>query len=209
MTYRVLAIFFISIAVIWVSCRNNNAIYTHYDNGAVYEKYFVDKDSMKHGQYIQFYENGDTLETSQYIHGKLEGIRKLYYTGNRTEIMEKYEMGMLNGPYRVFYEDGNLNLIAPYKNNVLEGELKKYYPNGSIMEEVEFKNNEENGSFTEYYENGGKKWVGTYQSGANEIGELLHFAENGDTIKKMFCDEMYICRTVWLNEKYVDGNQLQ
>ena len=36
----------------------------------------------------------------------------------------------------------------------------------------------------------------------DEIGLLVHFAENGDTIRKMQCDERYICRTFYRNENY-------
>jgi len=89
-----------------------------------------------------------------------------------------------------------------YEDNVINGMVRRYYPSGQILEEVSYVGNEENGPFTEYHENGAKKWEGTYRNGDNEVGLLLEFAENGDTIKKMMCDDRYICTTIWRNPAY-------
>lgn len=187
---------------VMLSCSQEPKVNTYYDEGALFESYFITKDSTRDGQYLRFALNGDTLEKSEYLLGKLNGQRLLYFDGNVVEIIETYSGDSLEGPYRVYYEDGSLKMETTYSNNKLNALIKKYYPSGEIMEEVSFKDNEENGPFVEYYKNGNKKWEGTYQAGDNEIGLLVQFAENGDTLKKMMCDDRFICRTIWENPDY-------
>ena len=166
------------------------------------EEYLIGPDSTKIGSYLRFAENGDTLEKSSYNMGKLDGERILYYDNNRPEILETYNMDSLHGTYKVFYEDGSLKLEMNYNDNQLNDVVKKYFQSGTLMEEVTYINNVEEGPFIEYYENGQKKWEGTYSNGDNEIGLLTNFSESGDTIRKMMCDDRYICRTIYENSKY-------
>lgn len=58
-------------------------------------------------------------------------------------------------------------------------------------------NNEENGPFTEYHENGQKAWEGTFLNGDNEYGLLQQYDEAGTLIKKMNCDSLGVCTTIW------------
>jgi antitoxin component YwqK of YwqJK toxin-antitoxin module len=185
-----------------LSCGQERKVNTYYDDGTLYESYFITQDSVRDGQYLRFAQNGDTLEKSEYALGRLNGKRILYYDNNVVEIIETYLGDSLEGLYKVYYEDGSLQMEMTYNNNKLNSLIKKYYPSGEIMEEVTFKNNEENGPFVEYYKNGNKKWEGTYESGDHEIGLLVQFAENGDTLKKMMCDDRHICRTIWENPRY-------
>ena len=68
------------------------------------------------------------------------------------------------------------------------------------MERVTFEGNEENGPFEEYHQNGQIQWKGTYLKGENEYGLLEEFDEIGEPIKRMMCDEMAICKTIWTKE---------
>ncbi|NNF35816.1 MAG: toxin-antitoxin system YwqK family antitoxin [Saprospiraceae bacterium] len=185
-----------------ISCSTDQKVTTFYESGAIKEQYLISKDSLKIGEYVRLAENGDTLEKSHYETGRLNGERILYYDGNKPEIREIYQMDLLNGPYQVYYEDGQVKLKMYYDQNVLHDLVVKYFPSGAVMEEVYFENNVEQGPFIEYYENGQKKWEGTYTNGDNEIGLLVHFSETGDTIRKMMCDDRYICRTIWENDQY-------
>ena len=190
------------VSCLMLSCSNEEVIVNYYDSGSIMEKYVATKDSIKNGWYTRFSESGDTLEKSNYTLGQLDGARILYYDGNRPEIKEFYVKDSLEGPYYVYYEEGQVKLMMHYQQNILSDVVTKYYPSGAIMEEVTFENNQEEGPFTEYYENGQKKWEGNYTNGDNEIGLLIHYSETGDTIRKMMCDEKYICRTIYENDKY-------
>ncbi len=188
--------------IISIGCKKDNRVQEHDEKGTLIKQYEVDADSLVHGLYLTFRNNGDTLEKAMYTHGKLNGNRTLYYPDNLPEQVENYDMDSLSGVYQVFHKNGQLQFQGKFVENKLQGETKTYYENGKLKEEVIFVDNEENGPFTEYYKNGGKKWEGEFKDGDNEFGLLLHFAENGDTIKKMECDEFFICRTIYRNEKY-------
>lgn len=194
--------FLLYVTLFVLGCVNESGVKTYHDNGAVYETYTINEDSLRHGNYFKFYENGDTLEKAFYIDGKLNGKRVLFFEGNRPEIEETYINDSLSGEYIVYYDDGNISLVTRYEQNELNDIVRRYYPSGAVMEEVTFVENIENGPFTEYYENGSKKWEGTYKDGDNEYGLLIQFSDTGDTIKKMMCDEMFICRTIYENPDY-------
>jgi antitoxin component YwqK of YwqJK toxin-antitoxin module len=195
-------IFLIYCLILLSSCNREEMVTTYYASGSIMEQFHITQDSLRNGSYLKFTEKGDTLEKASYNKGKLEGERILYYDGNKPEIREYYIQDSLDGMYYVYYEEGGVKLQMNYQHNVLNDVVTKYYPSGAVMEEVTFENNIEEGPFTEYYENGQKKWEGTYTDGDNEIGLLVHFAENGDTIRKMMCDDRYICRTIWENDQY-------
>jgi antitoxin component YwqK of YwqJK toxin-antitoxin module len=184
-------------------CRKTHKIIKVFsEDGILLEQYEVNKDSLRHGEYIGFYEGGDTFEIAQYKLGKLDGQRRIYYENNLLEIVENYEQDSLDGSFETYYQSGKLKRKMVFEDNEIVDKVQVYYESGQLKEEVSIKENIENGPFVEYYENGQKAWEGTYENGENEIGLLVHFAENGDTIRKMQCDERYICRTFYRNENY-------
>jgi antitoxin component YwqK of YwqJK toxin-antitoxin module len=167
------------------------------ENGNVIQKYEVNKDNEKHGQYSAYSEDGQLTETATYSHNKLEGERKLYDANGNIEIVENYKNNITEGPYQVYYPDGKVKFETVYTSGVLNGTAKSYSADGQLTEEVTFFNNEENGPFTEYYDNGNIEWEGTYLNGDNEFGLLKNYDEAGELIKKMMCDSLAVCRTIW------------
>ncbi|MGA0231494.1 MAG: toxin-antitoxin system YwqK family antitoxin, partial [Saprospiraceae bacterium] len=115
----------------------------------------------------------------------------------QTQIIENYVAGHMHGNYEVYYESGLLLLKQNFRMDTLEGISRKYYENGQLEEEVMFADNLENGPFKEYYENGLLHWEGQYLNGDNEFGLLKEYDDMGELIKKMMCDSLAICRTIW------------
>lgn len=164
-------------------------------------EYFYHGDSVKHGLFKSFDQEGKVFEESSYVEGQLDGIRKIFYPNGNVEIEENYVLGQLQGDYKTFYTGGQQNLIAQFQGGVMQGLSKRFYESGGIMEEVNIENNEENGPFKEYYENGQVKWEGNYLNGNNEFGLLINYNESGDIIKKMQCDSNAVCQTIWTPEE--------
>lgn len=175
------------------------------DSGAIIERFQIDKDSIKHGEYLAFYEDGTTKEVAYYESGKLNGDRKIFYDNGQEEIVERYEKDIMVGPYKVYHKNGTLKLVVNFYDGVMEGPMKVYYSDGTLKEEVTMKNNNENGPFKEFHPNGQVHWEGYYLNGDNEFGELREYNEEGELIKKMECDSMAVCKTVWSIEQ--DGSQ--
>ena len=179
------------------SCMDNSMVEIKDDDGNIIEKYSVNKDNQKHGPYIAYNEGGAMTETAEYANGKLNGERKIYDTDGNVEIIETYKSGVTDGPYSVLYPDGKVKFVTTYTAGVMNSIAKSYNPQGILKEEVTFVDNEENGPFKEYYDNGKMEWEGTYLNGDNEYGLLKNYNESGELVKKMMCDSMAICRTIW------------
>jgi len=187
-----------------LACSNKKMVDTKHSNGQIMEQYTLNADQEKDGMYRSFYENGNKYEEANYSKGVLTGERKIYFQNGNIDIIEVYnQSGQLDGEYKAYHENGKLKVEKFYKNNLMEGVLKVYYPSGNIKEEVLLTNNTENGPFTEYFENGKIQWKGTYLNGDNEFGLLEEFDSTGTLIKKMECDSLAICRTVWKSENYI------
>lgn len=181
-----------------LSCEDTISIKKTNSQGTVIEEYNITNDSIKHGSYFAYYENGKLKESSHYENGLLTGERNFFYQNGAAEIIEKYDShGQLNGPYFQYFENGKLMLEKTYVSNKLSGLLKIYYANGKIKEEVTMVDNEENGPFTEYHENGKIHWKGQYRNGDHEYGVLQEFDSTGILIKVMKCDTSAICSTIW------------
>jgi antitoxin component YwqK of YwqJK toxin-antitoxin module len=175
----------------------DSTVNTYHPNGNVETAYHVDKDSLKHGPFIRYFENGQIAEESHFIHGKQDGQRVLYYPNGQKESEGTYVDGELHGEKRVYYDSGELMISSNYEHSEVVGIFKKYYKNGNLLEEVTFENDLENGPFKEYYEDGTIKWKGQYLNGDNEFGIIEHYNEAGELIKKLECDSMKICKTIW------------
>jgi antitoxin component YwqK of YwqJK toxin-antitoxin module len=188
--------FLLVLSLALFSCKSNMTEVKD-DNGNVIEKYEVNKDNKKHGAYSAYNEAGKLTETATYNNDQLEGERKIYDANGNVEILENYKDNTTNGPYKVYYPNGNVKFETVYTSGVLNGSAKSYTEDGKLKEEVTFSNNEENGPFKEYYDNGNIEWEGTYLNGDNEFGLLKNYDESGELVKKMMCDSMAICRTIW------------
>ncbi len=184
----------------FIACKESNYVITKDDQGRVQEKYKVNKDSLKHGEYTS-YINGTLIENSQYVNGVLQGPRKMYHTNGSIEIEENYVDGKLDGTYKAYYYDGVLSQKATYVMGKMQGILETYYKDGQLKEQVTMVANNENGPFKEYYNSGKLKWEGQFLNGDNEFGLLKNYNEAGELIKKMMCDSLGVCNTIWTMEE--------
>lgn len=171
------------------------------DNGRLVSKYSVHKESNeKHGVYTAYNEDGSLYEKAHYNQGRLDGTRTLFHSNGKVNIEEVYVSGDLSGDYKSYHENGQLKFHALYTKNVMSGMVKTFYESGKLKEEVTFVDNEENGPFIEFFENGNKKWEGNYHDGDNELGLLMKYDSTGQLIRKLECDSLYRCQTIWTIE---------
>ena len=185
------------LTIFLLSCKDDGLVLIKDEKGNILQKYEILADSTVHGTYEKFYQDGNLQETATYENGQLVGDRVLYYRSGQIESIEPYIAGRINGDYKLYYENGQLQLTMNYVDDMIQGISKKYYENGKLEEQVSFQDSEENGPFKEYYENGEIHWEGTYLNGDNEFGELKEYDETGQLLKRMMCDSLAICRTVW------------
>lgn len=189
-------LFCVFASLILLSCGKK--VKTFYDSGELMEKYGIEKnEGTKNGKYLRYYMNGKVAEEVNFLNGDKQGKRKLFNEDGSIESETDYVNGLINGEHNVFYPNGQVLLHSTYVSSQIVGLLTKYYESGGKMEEVLFDNDMENGPFTEYYENGQIKWKGSYRNGEHEFGILENFDDQGQLIKRMDCDSLGICKTIW------------
>lgn len=92
------------------------------------EYYFFDKKdyisevfigtNIKHGEFISFDLNGDTVEKCNYRFNKLNGKYKLYYEGgNSIHQLINYNKGNIDGLFYQYYKNGEICYILEYRKN--------------------------------------------------------------------------------------------
>jgi len=194
-------IYIIAPLLLLYACSGDNKIVVEYPDSGMKEIYAINEDSLIHGEKLVYLDNGELLYSkSNYDNGLLSGDRLIYHPNGNIEIHEQYQDDVLHDTLKVYYPTGELQLVMNYDKGVLNGVVTKFYESGKIEEQVLFKNNEENGPFTEYYENGTIHWKGNYLNGENEFGLLEEFDIDGEPLKRMMCDSMAICKTIWTKE---------
>jgi len=129
------------------------------------ETYYVN--DLPEGTAKKYFYGTNPASLIDYVHGKINGKKKIYYENSAGKIMEdsEYKDDVKNGPSNYFTITGDPIAEYIYVNNMLQGVQKSYYPGKKIMSEQEFVDNLENGFSKEYYENGKLKSEGVYVKG--------------------------------------------
>jgi antitoxin component YwqK of YwqJK toxin-antitoxin module len=100
-----------------------------------------DFSSKDNSCYVVFYhQNGSKVSEGKVVNKQFEGEWK-YYHFNSPQIMtiENYINGKLNGIKKVFYKSGNIAEESNYKNGLKDGMYKNYAENSVVLEEAIFK----------------------------------------------------------------------
>lgn len=101
----------------------DNSCYTIFYNqkgNKVSEGKLVNK--LFEGEWKYYHENATTIMTSElYSKGKLEGIRKVFYTNQKIAEETTYKNGIKNGPYKKYADNGIVFEESNYKNNEFDG----------------------------------------------------------------------------------------
>jgi uncharacterized protein len=131
----------------------------------VSETYF--ENNLIEGTAKKFFYGTNPASLIDYVHGRMNGKKKIYYENSAGKIMEEseYKDDVKNGPSNFFTISGDPIAEYVYANNMLQGVQKSYYPGKKLMSEQEFVDNVENGFYKEYYENGKLKSEGNYEKG--------------------------------------------
>lgn len=196
-----------------LSCTSDIELHKVMDEeGNLIEEYNRNKeDFKKQGMYKRFYpKGGPVMEIANFVNDTMEGEFIRFYETGDTITVATMKNGLYHGPFREYYQGNKIMQSYQYVDNAMKGTFKEYYESGALKGELNFLDNKENGPFVEYHENGKKSFEGTYSKG-KETGELLKYDENGELIRKMNCKleikagrEVKICETVWKKEGVED-----
>jgi hypothetical protein len=103
---------FLFVVIFIVSCNKYEKEY--YENGNLKSKCQVDKNGIKHGLSIFYYEDGGIKYTFNYNHGKQNDTNKMFYEDGNILFKKYYENGFESGASKYFNKDGTINKIIYY-----------------------------------------------------------------------------------------------
>ncbi len=131
----------------------------------VSESYY--ENNLLEGTAKKYYYGTNPASTIDYVHGKINGKKKIYYENSAGKMQEEseYKDDIKNGSSKYFTISGDPVAEYIYVNGMLQGVQKTYYAGKKIMSEQEFVDNLENGAGKEYYENGKLKIESMYAKG--------------------------------------------
>jgi antitoxin component YwqK of YwqJK toxin-antitoxin module len=166
--------------LLFISCTNKRTVYIgEYKD---YEEVVLIGTSIKHGIFIRYDFNGDTVEKCNYSMNKLDGeYIEFYEGGKQRHAIANYNNGKFDGEYKEFYKKGNLKFCIDYKKNKIWN-IKSYFDiNSKILLNNEFLNG--NGIVYKYDDVGNVIEVGEIKNGLKE-GKWVTYTNTGhaDTI---------------------------
>ena len=151
----------------------------YYPNYQLMEKYAY-KDSLPHGKWIGYFENGETKHVKRFEDGKKQGKWQFYTELGDIHILELYENDKRDGEW---YKKGDGNDVH-YQfwdmDSLISEYADLYYPNGQLKEKISYKEGLKEGKFTGYYQNGAKKYVKRYENDIPE-GKWQYYTMAGKT----------------------------
>lgn len=179
----------------------------------VSESYYIN--NLLEGTAKKFFYGTNPASIIDYVHGKVNGKKKIYYENSAGKLMEEseYTDDVKNGKSNFYSINGDPIAEYIYVNNMLQGVQKSYYPGKKIMSEQEFKDNLENGFTREYYESGKLKSEGVYVKGVlsglwkdyNEEGVLKYQGNYVNGVKEGKWQEFDVTGKVIKTTNYSNG----
>ena len=101
----------------------------HHPSGAIRAKYTVDAEGRRHGNSIEYHENGRARVRCGYRAGTLHGNFSSYYPSGKRHVSAKYKDGKLDGRYRERGPDGKVLFL---------GEARTFYVTAPVVASTVF-----------------------------------------------------------------------
>jgi antitoxin component YwqK of YwqJK toxin-antitoxin module len=98
-------------------------------------------DDERHGAFINYFENGNTLSKGNYKYGKKDGIWSYYHENGNVRSETTYKNGKKTGIYTQYYRSNKVvELKGKFFKNKRVGEWNKYSQLGNLIKVFTYKN---------------------------------------------------------------------
>jgi antitoxin component YwqK of YwqJK toxin-antitoxin module len=162
--------------------NKNNAYTIFFDekNFKVSEGNVINK--LREGIWKYYHkESSKIMTTENYVHDKLQGIRKVFYLDGKTAEEVKYSNNVREGISKKYSEKGILIEESTFYNDKLQGSYKVYDGSGKLVIKGQFKNDKKNGIW-QYFKNG--KLIKEENKDIVKKSEASEKRKKNDTVKK-------------------------
>ena len=120
----------------------------------------------RHGQLVEWYDNGKLSLRQSDVHGKIHGICERWYDDGQKQMEVTYSEGNMNGVLRRWYPNGQLSREEPVVDGNAHGQLKTWYENGKQQIEGDLDTGERHGTWTIWWrETGVPKYTLRFSKG--------------------------------------------
>ncbi len=147
---------------------------TYYDKEKTHLKEIIslrEKDSVLHGPYSSFMQNGAPKASGYYDKGNPVGQWTYYFESNHIRAQGNLQNGKQNGPWEYYYETGTLKALGHMIDGIREGEWINYYENGDEKSRGIYLDNKKDGKWEYYFEGGGLKAETYFDEGIGHYKE--------------------------------------
>jgi len=109
------------------------------DENGFREKYAVDENGIKQGEYASYYPDGALSMRCSFQDGLVEGVCEIYHKNKQLYAKYVYHNGYFEGRYEQYYEDGKLAVLCHYKKGQLDGLCQLFSGDGRLSEQVVYR----------------------------------------------------------------------
>ncbi len=143
-----------------------------YENGT--PKLFVCyKNGELHGEWKEWYENGALWNHRFYRHGQLHGEAKSWNEKGVLKSHGYYKHGQRHGEYRAWRKNGFLMSHSHFKEGERHGVSKHWWGNGRLYLLLNFKDGKRHGPCKEWKKDGQLKWEERYEEGNKQSASIV------------------------------------
>jgi len=162
------------------------------------EYYVLEGDTLKHGSYKKFNQEGEVIISGVYHYGKKDSIFTEYYQGEIPHRIIPYKDDIISGDVYVYSFGGDLEYKESYNGNrykkstkdnkvlaegffsngLLDSTLIEYYPDGKVKKKDQFKDGKRDGKSFIYDKKGTLIQELEYRNGVID-GEIISYNPDG------------------------------
>jgi antitoxin component YwqK of YwqJK toxin-antitoxin module len=137
------------------------------------------KMTIKEGNYVFFYENGNKSEESNYKNGKLDGILTTFFDNGKVKRKTNYSNGKKNGAAIAWFESGVKLSEGKFVNGFEDGLWIFYHENSKKKSQGEIKNGKLDGYWIFWFDNDSIQGKGKFILGKKD-SIWVHYHEFGN-----------------------------
>ena len=140
--------------------------------------YYHCNNTIKNGLFLMWFDDGQQLEKSNFIDGKLNGKHEKWHHNGQKNVDANYVNNKLDGKYEEWFETGQKKWEKTYVRGKLNGKCESWYENGQKETECDYIENKLKGKRESWYENGQKGIECNYIEGTLN-GKFEEWYKNG------------------------------
>ena len=113
--------------------------------------YYVDKNNITQGEYIEYHDNGEIESINTHKDGDLHGPFTAFFKNGKKKCECTYINGKKHDKYIKYNENGEISFINTYKDDIIHGPYTVFFENGKKHYEGTKVDGTDHGEFRSYY----------------------------------------------------------